>query len=134
MADGSSATENSSFLLGLDRSFSKSSLDAGIVAAYSSYADPRIRFYRPHLFPVLGKSAVLKLLGEHDVHAFSKTTAAGISRSGDLGYTYGVSEFTTIDGTQGMTSYVRIWKRNPDGHWRLTLDIANPIPAQSPKP
>ena len=40
----------------------------------------------------------------------------GVSRSGDLAYTYGRA------GKDGKANYLRIWRRGDDGHWRVVLD------------
>ena len=61
---------------------------------------------------------------------------AEIARSGDLGYTRGQYQLTTVgeDGstTRASGSYVTIWRRsNEDGRWRAVLDIGTPPqPAQ----
>lgn len=40
----------------------------------------------------------------------------GVSRSGDLAYTYGRA------GKDGKANYLRVWRRGDDGHWRVVLD------------
>ena len=40
----------------------------------------------------------------------------GVSRSGDLAYTYGRA------GNDGKANYLRIWRRGDDGRWRVVLD------------
>jgi len=48
---------------------------------------------------------------------------AVVSKSGDLGYTYGVG---------GAFSYLRIWKK-AEGKWAIVLDLASPIPPEPKK-
>jgi ketosteroid isomerase-like protein len=61
-----------------------------------------------------------------------------VARSGDLGYTRGQYQLTTVgeDGstTRSSGSYVTIWRKSTgDGLWRAVLDIGTPPqPAQMP--
>ena len=62
--------------------------------------------------------------------------AAEMSISGDLGYTYGISEVKTGESGSVVNrrgSYLRIWKKQSDGEWKVVLDMANPIPSDSDK-
>ena len=57
---------------------------------------------------------------------------ADISQSGDLGYTIGTYERTTMtDGTAEISSgvYVTIWRQQDDGSWKVVLDAGVPAPA-----
>ena len=63
--------------------------------------------------------------------------AAGISASGDLGFTYGPSVLREkADATiLRHSTYISIWRRQPDGIWKVELDAGvampnptNPIP------
>lgn len=54
---------------------------------------------------------------------------AEVSRSGDLGYTYGtyVATVTGPDGTpvSSRGKYVTIWRRQAGGDWKAVLDMGN---------
>jgi ketosteroid isomerase-like protein len=59
---------------------------------------------------------------------------AEVSKSRDLGYTSGPYEFTSKD-TQGNVvtrrgSFVTIWRKQPDGVWKVELDIGAPAPQE----
>jgi ketosteroid isomerase-like protein len=61
-----------------------------------------------------------------------QTTHEEVSRGGDLGFTYGRCDLTDTDGSVQSTSYyLRIWKRMPDGAWKIVLDIDSPAPTTS---
>jgi uncharacterized protein (TIGR02246 family) len=52
-----------------------------------------------------------------------------VARSGDLAWEYGTYEFATSDKT-GKTAtekgtYVTVWKKQPDGAWKVVGDIHN---------
>lgn len=53
-----------------------------------------------------------------------KPTSADIAASGDLGYTIGRWEFTGAEGS-ARGSYVTIWRRQPDGSWKVVVDIGD---------
>jgi uncharacterized protein (TIGR02246 family) len=62
-----------------------------------------------------------------------------VSSSGDLGYTYGTSLWTGkgADGQPARrnSKYVTIWRKEPDGKWRVVVDLGTPSdPPASVKP
>lgn len=59
-------------------------------------------------------------------------TYAEVAASGDLGYTIGTYEMTTSEaGTAGTVTgtYLTVWRRQPNGEWKVQADIGNPAPA-----
>ena len=60
-------------------------------------------------------------------------TRADIAESGDLGWTTGTyaSESPGPDGEtlRGEGVYVSIWRSQPDGSWRVVMDLGNPTAA-----
>jgi len=60
---------------------------------------------------------------------------AEASTSGDLGYTTGSFEIhaKSADGAPVVRtgSYVTIWRKQPDGSWKVALDIGNFAPVKS---
>ena len=67
-----------------------------------------------------------------------KPARADVSTSGDLGFTTGAYTITTTNGAgKAVTEkgkYVSIWKKQPDGLWKIVEDIGNsdaPPPAAS---
>jgi ketosteroid isomerase-like protein len=61
-----------------------------------------------------------------------------VASSGDLGYQRGTVrlQIPTAEGSKTITSrYLTLWRREPDGVWRITIDISNTdIPVQSGQP
>jgi ketosteroid isomerase-like protein len=61
---------------------------------------------------------------------------AEIAASGDLGYTYGryESKGKSADGKPVVRTghYVSIWRKGPDGAWKVILDIGSPDPPPAP--
>jgi ketosteroid isomerase-like protein len=111
-------------LLDWDSAYLQRSLKHGLVKTFSSHADADVRLYRNGSLPFIGRAASLAAL-EATKGQMKWTTAGGdVSRSGDLGYTYGTYEVTDAAKVIERGSYVRIWKNDADV-WRIVLDVAN---------
>jgi|SRR5215469_12581367 len=70
------------------------------------------------------------------------TTGVEVARSGDLAYEYGTYDFATQDKNGKVNDekgkYITIWKKQPDGSWKVAADIDNPdaaaaAPAATPQ-
>jgi uncharacterized protein (TIGR02246 family) len=59
----------------------------------------------------------------------NQTTTQDVKVSGDLAYTYGVyrSKMMGADGNpvEEPGKFVTVWRREPDGKWRIVLDTYN---------
>jgi ketosteroid isomerase-like protein len=109
-------------LLKLDRAYSRDSLENGLVNAFRLHTSPDVRIYRNGSLPIIGQSEAVALLRGD----MGWTPRGGdVSRSADLGYTYGVYDVTdTNKKVIERGSYLRIWKIE-FGRWRVVLDVAN---------
>jgi ketosteroid isomerase-like protein len=92
------------------------------------------RVVSPGLATREGKRAIRQMvtgsLAARGFHITWTPEAAVVSRSGDLGYTYG-SKAITIPGPTGKTStivgrYLAVWRKEPDGRWRCVMDYSTP--------
>jgi ketosteroid isomerase-like protein len=72
--------------------------------------------------PALGRDAVVAQLAERELKFRWETLAAGISRSDDLGYSYGRLHLL---GARGKTPghYVHVWMRDRGGRWRIVAEL-----------
>jgi ketosteroid isomerase-like protein len=68
-----------------------------------------------------------------------QATTVEVSATGDLGYTVGAYEFTVHDPAGNPVTdrgkYVTVWKKQPDGKWKVAVDIFNsdlPAPTAAP--
>lgn len=121
-----------SALMDVDREFAKASASQGAAKAFSSYAADDLRLHREGQFPLKGKEAALAVLSAKPERLSWQPLRADVARSGDLGYTYGTYE---LGGTgaadappQESGNYLRIWKQEAGGKWKVVLDLLNPIP------
>lgn len=113
-------------LMQADRAFSRLSKEKGMVTAFLHYMDSNAVLLRPNLYPIAGADAQRFLKSTTDT-GFTLTwepQAADLAQSGDLGYTYGLYNFSSRD-TSFQGTYVSIWKRQADGSWKYVLDTGN---------
>lgn len=113
-------------IMNADISFSEMSRQVGMKKAFLEYIDKEGALLRPGYLPIVGANAVdfLSQLNDTSYTLTWTPMHADISRSGDLGYTYGVYKLETEDTTYKGT-YVNIWKRENDGSWKFVLDMGN---------
>lgn len=115
-------------LLETDVAVFKSTSEIGIAKTFQKYGDDLARYYRMNVFPIIGRENIINSMSLQSGYASGTPIAAGIAVSGDLAYTYGLSEIER-DNIILSHSYLRIWKKSSDGQWRIVLDLENPIPA-----
>jgi ketosteroid isomerase-like protein len=127
-------------LLKIDRDFSSQAEGLGIQITFQTMASPEVRLYRDGIFPLVGLEFSLTYLSDFSGKYYWTPLAAEVASSADLGYSYGTGEYAieTIDSLAvERFSYLRIWKIDHLGSWKLILEVTNPIPspvADSPSP
>ena len=116
-------------LLKVEADFSAKAAADGILAAYAAFAHDDIRFYRDGQLPVKGMGS----LGVDAAGNFGRSTWApmdgDVSRYGTLGFIFGTAETVSRDRA-AASSYLRIWRKTPEGQWKIALDLAVPIPQE----
>jgi ketosteroid isomerase-like protein len=123
-------------LLELDRAFAKEAARRG-AAAFLDYLSADARLLRADHFPLATPREVRAFLAEQKGLLSWRPTDAEVSGAGDLGYTYGLAEYLPPRGDTQTTEhsyYLRIWKKQPNGEWRVALDVATPSPPPAVKP
>jgi ketosteroid isomerase-like protein len=95
----------------------------GLGAAVAAVADPSIRVYRDGSAPAAGTGAAATLLTADARKATCAPARVASSISGDLGYAYGTC--SPVSGASEGTAfgYLRVWRRQPDGSWRVFVDV-----------
>lgn len=115
-------------LINTDRSFAMMSKKEGMRDAFIEYLDSNGVMLRPQQLPIEGGDAIDYLIQQNDEN-YTLTWEpknAVVAESGELGYTYGIYAMsakkvdTTIYGT-----YTSVWKKQPDGKWKLVLHSWN---------
>ena len=124
-----------SALLNVDREFSKASADQGAREAFLLYAAKDVRLFRNDHFPFVGKTAAADALAPIKAEWTWTPSFAGVSVSGDMGYSYGIYELREKSGAGSVSekgNYARVWKK-VDGSWKLVVDVADPLPPEPKK-
>lgn len=123
-------------LVEAERAFAATSLAKGTRAAFLDFLAEESVLFRPG--PVAGK----KWIEEHPAPPTLLTwepTFAEVAQSGDLGYTTGPWEIRQSGPQDKPTAYghfVSVWRRQPDGAWKVVLDlgISHAAPTGSSRP
>ncbi len=115
-------------LLKTDLAFSELSEQKGRNTAFTAYAADNATFLRPYSMPVTGKDTIISLFKAHPDTAYVLTWVpirSDVSRSGDLGFTYGTYslEIKNIGKEEG--TYCTVWKKDKDHKWKFVLDTGN---------
>jgi ketosteroid isomerase-like protein len=116
-------------LLQAERDLSELSATRDAAEAFCGHTTEDVRLYRTGIYPAVGKETLRRMLSGIEGRLSWEPIEAVISATADLGYTYGISRIEP-EGEQGAAaefSYLRIWKRQPDGPWKVCLDLANPM-------
>ena len=91
--------------------------------AFLEYMQEETVLLRPKRMPIIGAEAVDYLSSLND-SSFILTwvpKGANVSKSADMGYTYGVYTLKMND-TAYQGTYVTIWQKQPEGEWKFVLD------------
>lgn len=116
-------------LLQVDGAFSAAVQAEDRPPALESYVVSDVRILRNGTQPLDGIGALRAQLTRPS-GAFSWVAVGGdLSGSGDLAYTYGEYSFTATGALEPEEAgnYVRAWRRQPDGSWRITVDLMTPL-------
>jgi ketosteroid isomerase-like protein len=131
------AADATAALLQVDRDFAKTGV-AKDIDAFMSFITEDVHFYSAGVMRT-GKLALRESWAKGFAGPnWSITWAplyAEVGKSADLGYTTGSFEIhdKSSDGAPVVRkgSYVTIWRKQPDGAWKVALDIGSFVP---PKP
>ncbi len=115
----------------LEADFMKAAVERGAEGYMSYYADDAVEV--PNGADAIhGKANIAKTMGflnDKNNQLTWTPVDAGISISGDLGWTSGTYEFRSKDKDGKIKvehgNYTSIWKKQPDGNWKVVLDMGN---------
>jgi ketosteroid isomerase-like protein len=122
------ATAQPDSLMAIDREFAAAAARKGAAAAYTAYTADDLRLYRDGKFPFVGKSAARPAFSVAGTLVW-QPAKADVSRASDLGYTYGMAQWKAPGAAKvEYSNYVRLWKRQVGGAWRVVLEVFAPCP------
>jgi len=120
------------YLLKTDIDFSNRSLEVGNHKAFLEFASPDVVLLKPNSYPIVGKPAMKELyaqLSDSSYRLTWKPSYGKVSKSADLGYTFGIFLLEIIEGEQKgqvlQGTYCSIWEKSATGEWRFVLDTGN---------
>jgi ketosteroid isomerase-like protein len=117
-------------LLEQDRAMAKAgTLEAHTGALLESATDD-VRLLRAGAVPIEGRYAARAQLAGRSGRLEVRPMGADVSAAGDLGYSYGLT-LIGRDGGADTTTYLRIWRRDKEGRWRIALDLDVPVPRRA---
>jgi len=104
--------------------------DKSATSSLAAYLADDARFLRDGTLPSIGKPAATKRLAARPGSLVSSQIDVKLSNSADLGYAYGTAEFKPQDTSKGTeyANYLRIWKKQRDGSWKIVLDMLSTAP------
>jgi ketosteroid isomerase-like protein len=123
-------------LLQTDIEFSKKSVDVGAAEAFNQYLASDAVQLPAQADPIMGRDSIYSRMkassGKYILQWEPKK--AEVSKSGDMGYTWGTYSITSED-EKGLKrtsygKYLNVWKKQNDGLWKVLIDIGNQSPTQ----
>ena len=127
-------TPGKALLFDLEAKFAKATAEGGGKAFASWFAEDGVSLANGQA-PVHGRDAIAKQAtwSPKDYQLLWTPTDGLMSAAGDMGYTWGHYEGHSrdADGNSKVLTgrYLTIWKKEPDGSWKVILDSSNDEPA-----
>ena len=92
--------------------------------AYAGALAGSARLHRDGRIPLIARDSILALVAGERTSA-GHVIRAEVSSAGDLGWTFGVATYRAERGVR-EAAFTRIWRRDPEGRWRIVLDVSSP--------
>lgn len=93
-------------------------------AKISGAAEEDVRLYLPDKFPVTERAAAAAALARAPGKITFGRPKGEVSEGGDLGFVWG--EYRAGSAKEASGYYLRIWRKNRAGEWKLALDLLHP--------
>jgi ketosteroid isomerase-like protein len=106
-----------------ERAFAADAAARGWVAAFRSTAAADAQMLSPD--PVNAQRQLAQIEGDGSMALDWRPAYAGISRSGDFGFTTGPFQMRGRAGIVGH--YFTVWRRQPDGAWKWIFDAGTDV-------
>jgi ketosteroid isomerase-like protein len=129
-------TAEQAAMMNADRAFAKAAGEKGEVAAYAAVLADDARMLRTGRQPIVGKAAIQTAIAERPAPITWEPIGGGISRSGDLGFTYGKAQRRESGPDSPWVdsdNYMRLWRKGADGTWKVAFEVFSPRPPKSPQ-
>lgn len=129
--DSDPGAPDASVLLDADRAFA-ADVAANGADAWAAWFAPDGAMIREGAGEVRGRDAIREAVAYLDQPGLSLSwapTRADMAASGDLGWTTGTWTFRSSPDApvEGRGRYVSIWRLQPNGEWKVVMDLGNPV-------
>lgn len=129
----STVQPGTTFLFDLERKFAAAVAKGG-GAAFASYFDKNGMTLANRQAPLIGQPAIAAHAkwSPNDYQLTWTPEGGELSADGAMGYTWGHYEGWSLKGSgieQGR--YVTVWKKEPDGTWKVVMDSSNENPPEA---
>jgi ketosteroid isomerase-like protein len=120
-------------------SFDQAAGTKGTRRALEEFASDDVRVYRPGKPPAIGKRGLKELIPAEAGRAEPGTERrrgmyqVGVAWSGDLAYSFGTWELSKTPAAAEKTAFLRIWRKDASGMWKVCLDIELAVPPEKQK-
>jgi ketosteroid isomerase-like protein len=118
-------------LMAADRAFARDTSARGLDGWLDAFTDDGVQL--PTGQPLARGKAELRavmqpILGDPSTRLRWDPDHASVSASGDLGYTIGRATVGKVGPSGGEVEiarlkYLTVWKRQPDGHWKVAAEV-----------
>lgn len=131
-----SQNPGTAFLFQLEAKFAADTASGGGKAFASWFADDAVTLANAKA-PVQGRSAIASGANwSPSEYQLTWTPQGGqMAPAGDMGYTWGHYEGKSKDASGNPVTvtgrYLTIWRKQPDGSWKVVLDSSNNEPAEA---
>jgi ketosteroid isomerase-like protein len=120
-------------LLEMDLNFSRMSEEKGAAQAFYEFFAPDGVNLSAGEPPIRGRDAIKVHLSAGPQGFLTwQPTAADVSRSGDVGFTWGTAIFQGKGADEkpriNYSKYVSVWKKQTNGRWKVVLFSTSPSP------
>ncbi len=114
-------------LLAVERAFAGNMAQAEAAVVYDRYSADETHMYRAGSGLYHGRAAIRSSFESRPGVTVWQPIDVRASRSGDLGYVYGLTQFTPAGRSDPIEScYLRVWQQI-DGAWHVLIDMDCPI-------
>lgn len=116
--------------------FSKMCVEKGMTVSFVFYADKDVVKLSDGNFPIVSKDSLIASFANKPTQTYTLEwypVKVEVSKSADLGYTYGNWKFTNAKGEKSYGNYLTVWKKQEDGTWKFVIDGGNSTPEPDSK-
>jgi len=120
-------------LMDADAQFARETGERGVEAWVSWFMEDGTMY--PPTEPIRGRNAIREAMdglydprsGKGELRLTWQPDRAEVSQSGELGWTTGTSRALSPRGER-HGRYITIWRKQPDGSWKVSADLGNQGP------